>query len=178
LTIVWDQLIVENTLLAGIIIGSIYLELWGFKRSQIKEEKESTRRIMMFIVDDLQKRLHFIEETYQYKDFKPFFTDMWDAVVLAGKHALLPFELFQSLQRTYSWMKYYNSELDSGKPADEKVLIDLLDDVRKSIYRSLNKLNDNKTNKDPLEDIQRFNMTPKVQIDADLSSVATRIMEK
>ena len=47
---------------------------------------------------------------------------MWDAIVLAGKHALLPFELFQSLQRTYSWMKYYNSELDNGKPIDEKFL--------------------------------------------------------
>jgi hypothetical protein len=60
-----------------------------------------------------KKRLDFIEETYQYKDFKSFFTDMWDAIVLAGKHALLPFELFQSLQCTYSWMKYYNSELAS-----------------------------------------------------------------
>jgi hypothetical protein len=169
---------VENILLAGIIVGSIYLELWGHKRSQIKEEKESTKRIMMFIVDDLQKRLDFIEETYQYKDFKPLFTDMWDAIVLAGKHALLPFELFQSLQRTYSWMKYYNSELDSGKPADEKILTDLLDDVRKSIYSSLNKLNDNKTNKDPLEDIQRSNIINKTKVNANLSSVATRIMEK
>jgi hypothetical protein len=133
----------------------------------------------MFIVDDLQKRLDFIEETYQYKDFKPFFTDMWDAIVLAGKHALLPFELFQSLQRTYSWMKYYNSELDSGKPADEKVLIDLLDDVRKSIYKSLSKLDDNnKTNEDPLKDIQRLNIIRKTKIDANSSSVATRIMKK
>jgi len=51
-------------------------------------------------------------------------TDMWDTIILAGKHALLPFELFQSLQRTYSWMKYYNSELDSrnDKTLDEKVL--------------------------------------------------------
>ena len=134
---------------------------------------------MMFIVDDLQKRLDFIEETYQYKDFKPLFTDMWDAIVLAGKHALLPFELFQSLQRTYSWMKYYNSELDSGKPVDEKILVELLDDVRKSIYSSLNKLNDNnKTNKDPLEDVQRSNIINKTKVNANLSSVATRIMEK
>ena len=156
MTIVWDQLIVENTLLAGIIIGSIYLEQWGHKRSQIKEEKESTKRIILFLADDLQKRLNFIEETYRYKDFKPLFTDMWDAIVLAGKHALLPFELFQSLQRTYSWMKYYNSELDSGKTVDEKVLTDLLDDVRKSIYRSLNKLNETNGIKDPsLEDIRR-----------------------
>ena len=168
----------ENTLLAGIIVGSIYLELWGFKRSQLKEEKENTKRIIMFIVDDLQKRLDFIEETYEYKDFKPLFTDMWDAIVLAGKHALLPFELFQSLQRTYSWMKYYNSELDSGKPVDEKILIELLDDVRKSIYSSLNKLNDNKTNKDTLEDIQRSNIINNTKIDGNLSSVATRVMEK
>ena len=175
MTIVWDQLIVENTLLAGIIVGSIYLELWGLKRSQRKEEKENTKRIMMFIVDDLQKRLDFIEETYAYKDFKPLFTDMWDAIVLAGKHALLPFELFQSLQRTYSWMKYYNSELDSGKPVDEKILVELLDDVRKSIYSSLNKLNDNKTNKDTLEDVQRSNIINNTKIDGNLSSVATRI---
>ncbi|MGB7638584.1 MAG: hypothetical protein WBL88_13555 [Nitrososphaeraceae archaeon] len=40
MTIVWDQLIVENTLLAGIIVGSIYLEQWGHKRSQINEERE------------------------------------------------------------------------------------------------------------------------------------------
>ena len=161
----------ENTLLAGIIVGSIYLELWGHKRSQRKEEKENTKRIMMFIVDDLQKRLDFIEETYQYKDFKPLFTDMWDAIVLAGKHALLPFELFQSLQRTYSWMKYYNSELDSGKPVDEKILIELLDDVRKSIYSSLVKLNDNNTNKGTLKDIQRSN----IKINGNLSSVATTV---
>jgi hypothetical protein len=170
---------VENTLLAGIIVGSIYLELWGFKRSQLKEEKENTKRIIMFIVDDLQKRLDFIEETYEYKDFKPLFTDMWDAIVLAGKHALLPFELFQSLQRTYSWMKYYNSELDSGKPVDEKILIELLDDVRKSIYSSLNKLNDNnKINKAPLEDVQRSKIINRTKIDGNLSSVATRITEK
>jgi hypothetical protein len=178
LTIVWDQLIVENTLLAGIIVGSIYLEQWGHKRSQIKEEKESTNRIIMFIIDDLQKRLGFIEETYQYKDFKPFFTDMWDAIILAGKHALLPFELFQSLQRTYSWMKYYNTELDSGKPVDEKVLMDLLEDVRNSIYRSLNKLNETKGNKNPLEGVQRVNVLGKTKVDVSSASVATRIIEK
>jgi hypothetical protein len=66
----------------------------------------------MYLADDLQKRLNFIDETYRYNDYKPFFTDMWDTIILAGKHALLRFELFRSLQRTYSWMKYYNSELD------------------------------------------------------------------
>ncbi len=48
--------------------------------------------------------------------------------------------MFQNLQRTYSWMKYYNNELDitnkSGK-IDEKVLEELLQDVRKQINGSL-----------------------------------------
>jgi hypothetical protein len=77
-------------------------------------------------------------------------------------------------------MKYYNSELDSGKPVDEKILVELLDDVRKSIYSSLNKLNDNnnKINKAPLEDVQRSKIINRTKIDGNLSSVATRIMEK
>jgi len=99
----------------------------------------------MYLTDDLQKRLNFIDETYQYNDYKPFFTDMWDAIILAGKHALLRFELFQSLQRT---------ELDgnSGKILDEKVLKDLLDDVRQSINRSLSKLNETEEIKNSLEE--------------------------
>jgi len=65
---------------------------------------------------------------------------MWDAVILAGKHSLIPFNAFQNLQRTYSWMKYYNNELEiSNKAAiiDEKVLEQLLQDVRKQINGSL-----------------------------------------
>ena len=42
----------------------------------------------MYLADDLQKRLNFIDETYQYSDYKPFFTDMW--AILA---ALLRFEI-------------------------------------------------------------------------------------
>jgi len=59
-------------------------------------------------------------------------------VILSGKQSLLQFELFQSIQRTYSWMKCYNSELDSRKKGDfdEKVLEDLLDDVKRSIEKS------------------------------------------
>ena len=51
-------------------------------------------------------------------------------------------------------MKYYNSELDgnSGKALDEKVLKDLVEDVRKSINRSLNKLNETEEIKNSLED--------------------------
>lgn len=65
---------------------------------------------------------------------------MWDALVLAGKHSLLPFNVFQNLQRTYSWMKYYNNEPDinnKGGKRDENVLEELLHDVRKQINGSL-----------------------------------------
>ena len=102
MVIEWDQVIIENTLLAVIIVGSIYIEQWAHDRSHLMEEKRTKKRILLFIADDLQKRLDFIKETYQYNDYKPFFTDMWDAVILTGKQALLPFELFQNLQRTYS----------------------------------------------------------------------------
>lgn len=176
MTIVWDQLIVENILLAGIIVGSIYLEQWGHRRSQIGEEKESRRRIIMYVTDDLQKRLDFIDETHLYSDFKPFFTDMWDAIILAGKHALLPFELFQSLQRTYSWMKYYNSELDSrrDKVLDEKVLKELLEDVRKSINRSLNKLKETEKIKNSIED----HKIAEAAIDVTSNNIAKRIINQ
>ena len=52
--------------------------------------------------------------------------------------------LFQSIQRSYSWMKYYNSEIESNKRGniDEKVLRELLDDVKKSIEKSIIKIND------------------------------------
>ena len=89
-----------------------------------------------------KQRLHFIEESLQYKDYKPFFTDMWDAIILSGKQSLLSFELFKSVQRTYSLMKYYNNELETNKqnPQEEKILIELLGDVKKSINKSLEQI--------------------------------------
>jgi hypothetical protein len=130
----------------------------------------------MYLTDDLQKRLNFIDETHRYSDFKPFFTDMWGAIILAGKHALLPFELFQSLQRTYSWMKYYNSELDSrsDKTLDEKVLRELLEDVRKSIIRSLNKL-------DETEEINNSTENHRIEeekIDVTSNNIAKKIINQ
>ena len=94
--------------------------------------KEDSKNVIIFIKDDLEQRLRFIEECNQYGDYKPFFTDMWDSVVFAGKHTLISFELFQTIQRTYSWMKYYNAELEMNtkyKSPDEKVLKELLGDV-------------------------------------------------
>jgi hypothetical protein len=127
-------------ILAAIIWFAVYLENWTYRRSEKQKEDKARKYLVVLIDDDLKQRLRFIDESHQFKDYKPFFTDMWDAVVLAGNQSLLPFNVFQNLQRTYSWMKYYNNEIDisnkSGK-IDEKVLEELLQDVRKQINGSL-----------------------------------------
>jgi hypothetical protein len=144
LAIEWDVIAVEMTLLAGIIYGAVYLEQWLYKRAQEKKDKASINNIIKFISNDLERKLGFIEESIKDRDFKPFFTTMWDAVILTNKQGLVSFEMFESLQATYSWMKYYNAELDIMKHGqkDEKQLVELLSDVRKSIEQSLKLLNE------------------------------------
>ena len=146
LAIEWDYLFVEMILLAGIIWFTVYLEHWSYKRSERQQDKKTKDNLFIFIRDDLEHRLHFIDESLQYKDYKPFFTDMWDAIILSGKHSLLSFELFKNIQRTYSWMKYYNSELESrnNETSKEKTLLELLDDVKKSIHKTIQKLDEEK----------------------------------
>ena len=126
-------------MLALIIVGSIYFERWLEDKAHLRKERETTKRTINFIINDLENKLRFIEESHQYKDYKPFFTDMWDAIIMTGRHSLLSFETFRDLQHTYSWMKYYNTELDVGK-SDEGVLNDLLNEVNKSINQSLKDL--------------------------------------
>jgi hypothetical protein len=139
LAIALDQVVVENTLLAAIIVGSIYFERWLEEKTRRRKETETKKKTINFIINDLENKVRFIEESHQYKDYKPFFTDMWDAIILTGRHSLLSFETFQNLQHTYSWMKYYNTELDVNK-SDEDVLRDLLNEVTKSIEQSLKNL--------------------------------------
>ena len=142
LAIEWDYLFVEMVLLAGIIWFTVYLEHWSYKRSQREQDKQTKNNLFIFIKDDLEQRLHFIDESLQYRDYKPFFTDMWDAIILSGNHSLVSFELFKNIQRTYSWMKYYNSEIESRDNASskEKTLLELLEDVKKSIHKTIQKL--------------------------------------
>jgi hypothetical protein len=140
LAIEWDALVVEMSLLAAIIYGAIYVESWVEKRKVRSEEKEMRKKILMIVNDDLNKQLQFIEESIQDKDFKPFHTSIWDAVILGGKQTLLPFETFENLQDAYSWMTYYNNELNLNGAGNEKLLIELLGDVKKSIKRSLERL--------------------------------------
>jgi hypothetical protein len=79
----------------------------------------------------------------QFSEFDPFIvlclSSSWWSFANRNKTLLNTlFELFQSLQRSYSWMKYYNSELGSIKRNhfDRNVLKELLDDVKKSIENS------------------------------------------
>jgi hypothetical protein len=136
----WDSLTAEMIILGGIIYFSVYLEHWTYKRWEKNQDVKRGKNIIKFVKDDLEQRLHFIDESEQFKDYKPFFTDMWDAVIFSGNHPLISLELFRIIQRAYSWMKYYNSELDNqvkSNKIDEKVLMELLGDVRKSIHKAL-----------------------------------------
>lgn len=145
MAIEWDVLIVEMTLLAAIIFGTIYVENWVEKRKLRQKEMDDARRTVAFVANDLKKKLRFIEDTVQYKDFKPFFTDMWDAVILGGKQTVLPFELFENLQHTYSWMKYYNNELEQWeKNSGDGNVTEILNEVKNSISQSLKLLNETK----------------------------------
>jgi len=138
LEIEWEKVLIETIILAGIIFGAVYVEHWNYRRLQRNEETTTRKKMIVLLTNNLVRKLRFIDESIQYKDYKPFFTDIWDAVVLSGKQTLLSFEIIENLQHTYSWMKYYNTELQQKSTTnDDKVLKDLLDEVRKSIDQSL-----------------------------------------
>jgi hypothetical protein len=145
MAIEWDVLAAEMSMLGAIIYGAVYVENWIEKRKLRREEKENAKRIIKFVTNDLKKKIRFIEDSVQYKDFKPFFTDMWDAIILGGKQTLLPFELFENLQHTYSWMKYYNNELEQREKNDrEAAVMEILNDVKGTINQSLKLLKESK----------------------------------
>lgn len=53
MVIQWDVVLVEMSILAGIIYFSVYLEHWMYIRSQKKEDERINRNIMKFIENDL-----------------------------------------------------------------------------------------------------------------------------
>ena len=133
------------SILSGIIFGAVYVEHWSYRRTQKNEEKGTRKKILVLINNDLERKLRFIHESIQYKDYKPFFTDIWDAVILSGKQTLLPFEMIENLQHTYSWLKYYNTELQQKTVTNnENILRDLLEEVKNSIKNSLDFLKNEK----------------------------------
>lgn len=106
---------------------------------QKNEDKATRKKILLLIEEDLIRKLRFIEESIQYKDYKPFFTDVWDSVILSGKQTLLQLKTIENLEHTYSWMKYYNTELQQkGIGGNEQTLIELLNEIKKTAQSSLN----------------------------------------
>ena len=140
----WDQVITENIILAGIIYFAVYLEQWIHMRIEAAIKKRKPLKMSLFSLRTiLNKDYVLLKSAISMVDYKPFFTDMWDSVVFAGKHTLISFELFQTIQRTYSWIKYYNAELEMNtkyRNPDGKVLKELLGDVEESIHKSIEKL--------------------------------------
>jgi len=134
----WQYLLVESIILAVIIFGAVYVEHWNYRRIQKNEDSSVRKKILLLIKEDLIRKLRFIEESTQYKDYKPFFTDVWDSVILSGKQTLLQFDMIKNLEHTYSWMKYYNTELQQKGPVgNEQTLKDLLSEVKKTTESSL-----------------------------------------
>jgi hypothetical protein len=134
----WSVVTFELVILAIIIFGAVYVEHWSYRKLEKNKDNSTRKKITILIKNDLERKLRFIDDTIQFKDYKPFFTDNWDAVILSGKQTLFSFEVIESLQHSYSWMKYYNTELQQKNPLDnEKTLNDLLEEVRKSIDNSM-----------------------------------------
>lgn len=134
----WYKIIIESVILSIIIFGAVFLEAWLYRKFDKIKENNIKKRMADLIHTDLQRKVRFIDDSIQYKDYKPFFTDVWDAVVLSGKQTLFPFETIENLQHCYSWMKYYNTEIQQKNQTDnEKILKEILDEVRKSIEHSI-----------------------------------------
>ena len=138
LDIEWYKIIIESVILSIIIFGAVFLEIWLYRKSEKIKETNTRKRMLDLIRTDLRRKIKFINDSSEYKDYKPFFTDVWDAVVLSGKQTLFPFETIENLQHCYSWMKYYNTEIQQKHQTDnEKTLKEILDEVKKSIEHSL-----------------------------------------
>ena len=89
MAIEWDQVLIENISLAAIIICSIYLETWLVQQSRRRKEREAMKMIINIIINNLEKKR--LLESNDYKNYIPLLTDMWDAIVLTGRHSLLSF---------------------------------------------------------------------------------------
>ncbi len=133
-----DNIIVESVILAVIIFGAVYVEHWNHRRIQKNEDDSTRKKISLLIKEDLTRKLRFIDDSILYKDYKPFFTDVWDSVILSGKQTLFQFEIIKDLEHTYSWMKYYNTELQQkGISGNEQTIKEVLDEVKKTAESSL-----------------------------------------
>jgi hypothetical protein len=133
----FEYIAIEMTILAAIIFGAVYLELWYYRRSQKREDKKTKKMILRLIEEDLTRKQRFLEDSIKFKDYKPFFTNVWDSIILSGKQTLLSFELINNFEHSYSWMRYYNTELQQrGHVGNEQTLLELLGEIKKAIESS------------------------------------------
>lgn len=141
MAIEFENIIIESVILAVIIFGAVYLELWYYRRYQKIEDEKTKKMILRLIKEDLTRKQRFLEESITFKDYKPFFTNVWDSIILSGKQTLLSFELINNFEHSYSWMRYYNTELhQKGVVGNEQTLLELLGEIKKTIESSLNVL--------------------------------------
>ena len=141
MAIEFENIIIESVILAVIIFGAVYLELWYYRRYQKIEDEKTKKMILRLIKEDLTRKQRFLEESIKFKDYKPFFTNVWDSIILSGKQTLLSFELINNFEHSYSWMRYYNTELHQrGVVGNEQTLLELLGEIQKTIESSLNVL--------------------------------------
>ncbi|MFM7797121.1 MAG: hypothetical protein ACKO7N_10195, partial [Candidatus Nitrosotenuis sp.] len=120
-----------------IIFGAVFVEHWIYRRVQKTEDSSARKKIILLIKEDLTRKMRFINESVKYKDYKPFFTNVWDSVIISGKQTLLPFEMIKNLEHTYSWMKYYNTELKEQGQRNEQTLIELLSEIKNTTELSV-----------------------------------------
>lgn len=133
----WNGIIIESVILAAIIYSAMFVDHWNYRRMQKNQDASTRKKILLLIKEDLTRKVRFINESTKYKDYKPFFTDVWDSVIISGKQTLLQFELIKNLEHTYSWMKYYNTELKQQASPNEQTLIELLSEIKKTTDSSL-----------------------------------------
>ena len=137
MAIEFENIIIESVILAVIIFGAVYLELWYYRRYQKIEDEKTKKMILRLIKEDLTRKQRFLEESIKFKDYKPFFTNVWDSIILSGKQTLLSFELINNFEHSYSWMRYYNTELHQrGVVGNEQTLLELLEEIKKTIESS------------------------------------------
>ncbi len=131
------DIITESVILSVIIFGAVFVEHWIYRRVQKTEDSSARKKIILLIKEDLTRKMRFITESVKYKDYKPFFTNVWDSVIISGKQTLLPFEMIKNLEHTYSWMKYYNTELKEQGQRNEQTLIELLSEIKNTTELSV-----------------------------------------
>ena len=76
LDIEWYKIIIESVILSIIIFGAVFLEIWLYRKSEKIKEVNTRKRMLDLIRTDLRRKIRFINDSSEYKDYKPFFTDV------------------------------------------------------------------------------------------------------